>query len=110
MTSLAVGVKQLIKTFGVIPPDAIVQTTMLKRGVAFTDGGVGTIDLDVGDGTTVDSILANGDVDGGVTTLVAGINVYQNGGVFTANLNSSVDLNTLTAGSCELTVWFIAPN
>lgn len=108
-TSLAAAVTELEKEFGDIPPDAIIQYTKLNRTAAFTDGAAGTFDLDVGDGTTGDNILDGGDIDGGTGKVLAATDVLLgDGGTFTAKVVGSVDLNTLTAGACELTVFFIA--
>jgi GTPase len=96
--------------FGGIPPEAIVTYTKLKRGVAVTDGAAGTFALTIGDNTTADNVMvaAAGDVDGGTTTLVVNKAAYVNGGTFKATLTGSVNLNTVTAGTFEATVFFIA--
>lgn len=97
------------KQFGSIPPDAIITHTLLKRGVAFTDGDTGTFAATVGDGTTGNNVMPTGDIDGGTTpVLTAQDALISAGGTFTLNVSSSVNLNTATAGSCEVIVRFIA--
>lgn len=109
LQALADGVTTLTKTFGTIPPDAIVLYSVLKRTAAFTDGDAGTFALTVGDGTTADNVMGTGDIDGGTTTvLTAEDALIEDGGTFTATLTGSVDLNTATAGSCEAIIRFIA--
>lgn len=98
----------LSKTFGTIPPDAIVLYTLQKTPVAVTDGAAGTFVLDVGDNTTADNILADGDIDAGTTPILSESNDYVNGGTFKATVTGSVNLSTVTAGSIELIVFFIA--
>lgn len=100
----------LSKLFGTIPPGAIITYTKLKRTVAVTDGASGTFALTAGDSTTADNIMlaAAGDVDGGTSTLVVDKGAYVNGGTFKATLTGSVNLSTVTAGTFELTVFFIA--
>ena len=57
----------LAKTFGKIPPYAIIMGVLLKRTVQMTNGAAATYALNVGDGTTGNNILNAGDVDGGTT-------------------------------------------
>jgi len=104
------AVLTLSKLFGDIPPEAIITYTKLKRTVAVTDGSTGTFALTVGDNTTADNVMlaAAGDVDGGTTTLVVDKGAYVNGGKFKALLTGSVNLSTVTAGTFEVTVFFIA--
>lgn len=104
------AVLTLSKLFGDIPPEAIITYTKLKRTVAVTDGAAGTFALTIGDNTTADNVMlaAAGDVDGGTTTLVVDKGAYVNGGKFKATLTGSVNLSTVTAGTFEATVFFIA--
>jgi hypothetical protein len=104
------AVLTLAKTFGDIPPGAIITYTKLKRGVAVTDGAAGTFALTVGDNTTADNVMAAaaGDVDGGTSTLVVNKGAFVDGGTFKATLTGSVNLSTVTAGTFEVTVFFIA--
>jgi len=108
LQALAGGVTTLEKEFGDIPPDAIILYSLLKRGVAFTDGSTGTFGLTVGDGTTADNVMGAGDIDGGTTDVLTAEDALVDGGTFTATLTGSVDLNTATAGSCEAKIRFIA--
>jgi glycerol kinase len=102
------GVKTLSKLFGTIPPDAIILYTLQKTSAAVTDGAAGTFVVDVGDNTTADNILADGDIDAGTTPIVTESNAYVNGGTFKATVTGSVNLSTVTAGAIDLTVFFIA--
>jgi len=104
------AVLTLSKLFGDIPPDAIIAYTVLKRGVAVTDGAAGTFALTIGDNTTADNVMlaAAGDVDGGTSTLIVNKAAYVNGGKFKATLTGSVNLSTVTAGTFEAIVFFVA--
>lgn len=109
LQALAGGVTTFAKQFGTIPADAIILFSLLKRSVAFTDGAAGTFGATVGDGTTADNVMAVGDIDGGTTpVLTAEDALISDGGTFTLNVSGSVDLNTVTAGSCEAIIRFIA--
>lgn len=108
LQALANGVTTLVKTFGVIPPNAIIMYSLLKRTVAFTDGAAGTFGATVGDGTTADNVMATGDIDGGTTDVLTAETSLVDGGTFTLTVTASVDLNTATAGSCEVAIRFIS--
>lgn len=108
LNAAGTGIKTLSKLFGTIPPDAIILYTLQKTPAAVTDGDAGTFVLDVGDNTTADNILADGDIDAGTTPILANKNAYVNGGTFKATVTGSVNLSTVTAGSIELIVFFIA--
>lgn len=98
----------LAKTFGKIPPNAVVLSVLLNRIADVTDGSTGAFDLDIGDGTTADSILDGGDIDGGTGKVHASTNVFVDGGTFTATVIGDVNLSTVTAGEFEAEVRFIA--
>jgi hypothetical protein len=99
------------KTFGPIPPGAFMLGVILKRIVAVA-GGSNTYALTIGDGTTANLILAaaNGDIDGGTTTVgnsPDGV-VVPNGGTFTATVTSvGGNLSATTAGEFEVTVFYV---
>lgn len=103
------AVTSLVKTFGKIPPFAVILGTVLKRTVQMTNGAAATYALNVGDGTSSTNVLNGGDVDGGATPVAtAPAGTLVNGGTFTATLTSSANLSTLTAGECEFEVRYIA--
>lgn len=109
LNAAGTGVKTLSKLFGTIPPSAIILYTLQKTPTAVTDGAAGTFVLDVGDNTTADNILADGDIDAGTTPILTETNAFiAAGGTFKATVTGSVNLSTVTAGSVSLTVFFIA--
>jgi hypothetical protein len=98
----------LSKTFGKIPPNAVILATILKRTSQFGNGAAGTYVLNIGDGTTSNNVLSAGDIDGGTSTVLGGTPALVNGGTFTAVITGSANLSTTTAGECEAEIRFIA--
>lgn len=107
LQGLGAGVKLFSKTFGTIPPKAVILFTAVDRIQAYDDGPSSSFTLDLGDGTSQDNILDGADIDAAETILPDLGATFVNGGVFTATImanNGAVDLQDCTQGICRILV------
>lgn len=93
-----------------LPTGAVVYGVTCDVTEDWSDGSTGTFDLDVGDGTDDDLFTPTQVVlDGGAALRTQAVIIPASGVQLTVTIVSSVDLDTATGGTCELTVYFGVP-
>lgn len=93
-----------------LPEGAIVLAVICDVTADWTDGSTGTFDLDVGDGTDDDLFTPTQvALDGGAALITQSVAVPAGGVQLTVTFVSSVDLDTLTGGTADLTVLYVVP-
>jgi hypothetical protein len=94
-----------------LPAEAIVLGVRADNTQDWTDGVAGTFAMDVGDGATADKFnpTAALDIDGGIAVLGEFTTVHSSEDQLTVTISSTVNLSTATAGTTELTVYYVVP-
>ena len=94
--------------FAGVPADAIVLGYKVDITIAFTDGAAGAFTLDLGDGTTADSIADGLDLSS-IAKLVAAaaLSVLISTAKLSATVLADVNVGTATAGAMKVTVFYI---
>lgn len=93
-----------------LPAGAVVYAVTADVTEDWSDGGAGTFDLDVGDGTDDDLFTPTQVVlDGGVALRTQSACIPAGGVQLTVTIVSDVNLSTATTGTVELKVHFAVP-